>query len=152
MRENGEHAAESEDATVAKTWQQKYDNGKDPFVTMLDAPYGGIPVGGRLFIASPTLIDQTIRKVRRGRTQSVAAMRDALAREHHADATCPLTTGIFLRIVAERALDQLRDGAAMSRITPFWRVIEPASPLARKLSCGAQFIRDRRADELLPAY
>jgi hypothetical protein len=31
--------------------------------------------------------------------------------------------------------------------TPFWRVIAPDSPLARKLSCGPDFIRYRRALE-----
>jgi hypothetical protein len=137
---------------MSKTWQQKYDNGKAPHVTMLDAPFAGIPEGGRLFIASPALIDDAIRKVKHGRTLSVEQLREGLAKSHFADATCPLTTGIFLRIVAERALEQLTNGAAPSEVTPFWRVIDPDSSLAHKLSCGPSFIERQRDLELLPSH
>ena len=137
---------------MTKTWQQKYDNGKAPHVTMLDAPFAGIPEGGRLFIASPTLIDEAIRKVKYGRTQSVEQLRDSLATSHFADATCPLTTGIFLLIVAERALEQLKEGAAPSQVTPFWRVVDPECSLAHKLSCGPSFLERQRDLELLPSH
>jgi hypothetical protein len=108
-------------------------------------PFAGIPVGGRLFIASPALIDDAMHAVPRGRTLSVDQLRATLARTHFADATCPLTTGIFLRIVAERALEQRAEGASDEEIAPFWRVIDPDSTLAQKLSCGAEFIRQQRA-------
>ena len=31
--------------------------------------------------------------------------------------------------------------------TPFWRVVDPKSNLAKKLGCGSKFIRDMRALE-----
>lgn len=59
----------------------------------------------------------------------------------------PLTTGIFLRIVAEAAWEQLQAGKSRSEVAPFWRVIDPDSKAARKLPCGAEFIvRQRRIE------
>ena len=42
-----------------------------------------------------------------------------LAHWHNADVTCPLVTGIFLRIVAEAAEEERLAGK--SAITPYWR-------------------------------
>jgi hypothetical protein len=88
------------------------------------------------------LLDERIRAIPAGRTHNPVALRADLARENGAVATCPTSTAIFLRIVAERALERLGDDP-----TPFWRVIAPDSLLARKLSCGPDFIRHRRALE-----
>ncbi len=126
---------------MPKSWDQKYHGAKPPHVAVLDKPYAGLRPGQRLFIASPALLDASIRAIPSGQAMEVAALRMSLAREHGADATCPTSTAIFLRIVAERALEARDDPA------PFWRVIAPDSPLARKLSCGPDLIRHRRALE-----
>jgi hypothetical protein len=132
---------------VRKTWQEKFDSGKAPHVSVIDRAFAGVPAGGRLFIASPSLIDAAVRRVPRGHTRSVESIRTELAVAHAADATCPLTTGIFLRIVAERALAQLAHGSSATQVTPFWRVIDPDSALAGKLSCGPALIRRHRDAE-----
>jgi hypothetical protein len=74
-------------------------------------------------------------------------MRDALAKRHTADATCPVSTAIFLRVLAEAAFESLQAGAPLDAITPFWRVVDPGSPLARKLACGDDFLRAQRERE-----
>jgi hypothetical protein len=127
---------------MPKSWDEKYRGAKPPHVTVLAKPFAGVSAGERLFIASPALLDERIRAVPAGRTRDPVALRADLARENGAVATCPTSTAIFLRIVAERALERLGDDP-----TPFWRVIAPDSPLARKLSCGPDFIRHRRALE-----
>lgn len=76
-----------------------------------------------------------------------ADLRAALADEHGADATCPVSTAIFLRIVAEAALERIGEGAPVAEVTPFWRVVAPGSKLAAKLSCGNEFLRLRRQME-----
>ena len=73
-------------------------------------------------------------------------MRKDIALAHNADVTCPVTTGIFLRIVAEFAYEQLKEGK--TNITPFWRVVNPRSDLAKKLACGPTFIQEMRALEI----
>ncbi|OYQ37614.1 hypothetical protein CHU95_00870 [Niveispirillum lacus] len=74
-------------------------------------------------------------------------LRQQLARQHGADATCPVSTAIFLRIVAEAALERLGQGVPMSAITPFWRVIAQRTTLSAKLSCGDDFISLQREME-----
>ena len=132
---------------MAKSWAQKLDGAKAPHVVVLDKPYAGVPAGARLFIASPHLIRDYVRAIPPGQTRTVAEMRRHLADVHDADATCPTSSGIFARIVAEAALDQLRAGADRSAITPFWRLVDPSSPLALRLSCGPEFVAEARAAE-----
>ncbi|MFY8162506.1 MAG: hypothetical protein ACOVNU_14320 [Candidatus Kapaibacteriota bacterium] len=60
--------------------------------------------------------------------------------EHNADYTCPVTTGIFLRIVAEANYEKLQNGQSIEEITPFWRMIEPNTSLAKKLTFGQELL------------
>ncbi len=126
-----------------KTWQQKFDNGKLPQVKIIDKPFGGFPAGTSMYISTPAEIDRFINQLKLGESLSVAEMRDQLASSNNTDFTCALTTGIFLRIVAERAYEQYVSGESPS-ITPFWRVLDPSSKLAAKLTFDKQFIVDMR--------
>ena len=133
---------------MAKSWQEKFETAPAPTVSVLTAPTAGLKSGQRLYIASPEIIDQELRKIRRGRTRTIKELRARLAKENDADGTCPLTTGIFLRIVAERGLEKLKEGGSVTRIAPFWRAIEAGSGLSLRLTCGPDFIREqRRAEE-----
>lgn len=127
---------------MPNTWDQKYHGARPAHVAVLDKPFAGLRAGQRLFIATPALLEARIRAIPAGTTKGVATLRSELAREHGADATCPTSTAVFLRIVAERALERMAEDPA-----PFWRLIGPETPLARKLSCGADLIRHHRAME-----
>jgi hypothetical protein len=72
-------------------------------------------------------------------------MRQELAKLHGADATCPVSTAIFLRTVAEAAWDEIESGVPTSEVAPFWRVVDPKSPLAKKLRAGGAWIEQQRA-------
>jgi hypothetical protein len=74
-------------------------------------------------------------------------MRNELAAAHGADISCPISTSIFARIAAEAAIEDTAVGVPLSDVTPFWRVIEEDGTVAKKLSCGPDFIRSRRAAE-----
>ena len=78
--------------------------------------------GRRVLVPTPLLVDAEIRKVRKGKLVTVNQIRDKLARDFRAEATCPMTTGIFLRIISEAAEEDLRNGK--KRITPYWRVLK----------------------------
>jgi hypothetical protein len=54
---------------------------------------------------------------------------------------------MFIRIVAEAALETSSKGGATADMVPFWRVVEADSPMARKISCGPAFIRRMREAE-----
>lgn len=74
-------------------------------------------------------------------------MRNELARRNDAVATCPVTTAIYLKVVAEVALDDMAQGKPSDAVVPFWRVIEPGSKIAQRLSCDDRVIADLRAIE-----
>jgi hypothetical protein len=118
---------------------------------VLEADFAGVPAGHTLFVATPGLLADRVLAIPAGETLEVRTLRDALARAHGADASCPVTTALFLRIVAEAAWDDLRDGTPPEQVIPFWRVIDPASPVAARLRCGPDWIRDRRKAEAAAA-
>lgn len=93
-----------------------------------------------MLIATPKVFEDYLMKIKEGKSKTLKEMRQDLAKKFSADHTCPLTTGIFLRIVAEANFERLHNGVPIEKIAPFWRVIEPNSSLAKKLSFGQEFI------------
>jgi hypothetical protein len=54
---------------------------------------------------------------------------------------------MFIRIAAEAAREKLDAGASPSDVTPFWRVIAPRSPLAKKMLLDDAWLAERLAEE-----
>jgi len=120
---------------VPKSWVEKRDGHKNQsHVTWLAAKFAGIPQGSKLLISCPQEIDAFIRALPEASQIPPAQMRQTLADVHKADATCPVSTGIFLRIVCEAALEERASGKGIEDITPFWRIDLNGSTTAKKLS------------------
>lgn len=132
---------------IKQTWQQKLHGCKAPHVKTLDKKFADIPQGAKMLISSPLEIEQAIWQIAYGEFINSKTLRQQLAKQYHADATCPVTTGIFLRIVAEAALEALNQGTPLINICPFWRVIESNSALAQKLSCGSLWVEQQIRSE-----
>jgi hypothetical protein len=113
-----------------KTWREKLEVEQEPKV--VDDPRGR----GKMLIPVPLDVDALIRRVERGKLVTDKQIRGKLARNFHADLTCPMTTGIFIRIVAEAAEEDLRNG--MEEITPYWRVIKADGSLNEKFPSGVE--------------
>jgi hypothetical protein len=137
-------------AAKKKTWKEKLVSAKPAHVTVLEKAFGGVPAGAKLAISDPQDIAKLLAKTKPGETLSVTDLRAKIAKQMKADAACPVSTSIFLRIVAEAALEDLDAGAPADKVTPFWRAIDPNTPLAEKLSCGAAGLkRLRKADGIV---
>ena len=134
---------------MAKSWQEKFDSGGDPQVKIVDKKFADMPIGTTMLNATPKVIDDYVREIPEGVEVSWATLRKDLAAEFDAEMTCPVTTSIFLRIASELALEKYRNGKPLDEITPFWRVIHSKMPIAKKLSCGIEFIKERRIAESL---
>jgi alkylated DNA nucleotide flippase Atl1 len=91
---------------------------------------------GMMLIPTALEVDAMIRKIPRGEVSTLAQVRKRLARWHNVDVTCPLVTGIFLRIVAEAAEEDRRSGKA--EVTPYWRVVRDYGRLNAKFPGGAE--------------
>jgi len=125
---------------IKKSWLDKLNENKEPKIKRIDIDFADIPAGSTMFIATPKLIDQYIKKIGVGKRINIKTLRKDLALAHNVDYTCPVTTGIFLRIVAEANYEKLQQGERLEEITPFWRAIEPNSALAKKLTFGQEFL------------
>jgi hypothetical protein len=125
---------------IKKSWLDKLNENKEPKIKRIEIDFADIPSGSMMFIATPKLIDEYIQEIGVGKRINIKTLRKDLAIAHNADYTCPVTTGIFLRVVAEANYEKLQQGKHVEEITPFWRVIEPNSALAKKLTFGQDFL------------
>lgn len=132
---------------MKKTWIQKRDSDKKGQVKILNKKFADMPEGCRMFIATPKIIETYLRLIPLGTSVELSTMRKDLALSKDAEMTCPVTTGIFLRVVSEAALEELALGKTIDEVTPFWRVVKAESKLADKLNCDISFIHEQRALE-----
>lgn len=128
-------------------WRKRFDTVKAPHNVMLSTDFAGIGSGTLMHIASPGAIANYCARVPAGETRTIERMRHELARAAQAEATCPVTTAIYLRIVAEAALMDMAEGRAVAEVVPFWRVVAPDSKVAGRLSCERDFIAQLRRAE-----
>ena len=133
--------------TGMKSWTEKLQADKQPIKKHIDKAFAGMPAGCLMYISTPQEIDAYVNAIPHGKQVNAAKIRADLAHKNGADHTCPVTTGIFLRIVAEAAFEALNDNQKVDQITPFWRAIEVGSPLAKKLTCGQQLLVDLQQSE-----
>lgn len=121
-------------------WRKRFGAAKDPHVVMLPADFAGVKAGNTMLISSPGEIANYVARIPRGETRTLDRLRNELARKAGAQSMCPVTTAIYLRVVAEVALQDLSEGKALDQVVPFRRVVLPGSKIAQKLSCGPDHI------------
>ncbi len=131
-----------------KSWIDKMKQDHS-VVKVLDKDFADMKAGSIMYISNPRTIDSYIRSIPKGKSVDIKTMRKDLAIEHDAEVTCPVTTGIFLRIVAEAANEQLQQGKSLNKITPIWRVINPKMTISKKLTFGTKLIAEQRKKEKL---
>lgn len=133
----------------AASWNTKMSKARAPKRVRLEADFAGIKAGNMLFVGTPAILEDYVRSVPRGEVRTIERMRREIARRHRCDAMCPVSTAIFLRMVAEAAWEQIESGADTNDVAPFWRVIEPESTLAKKLRADSRWIALQREQEAL---
>ncbi|QPB23837.1 hypothetical protein [Rhizobium sp. 007] len=89
----------------------------------------------RMLIPSETMIADELWAAPPGCISDLAAIRRVLAAKYGADACCPVTV--------RRHLVQM----SRSDTAPFWRVIDPDRPFARRVVGGPERIRKKLTDE-----
>ena len=133
---------------MAQTAIERLNKAKSPKVVILEKDFAGIRAGNRMFVATPKIVDEFINKMPYGRFITMPELRADLAIEYDCDATCPVSTAIFLRVVAEAALEHLEQGAKTAGITPFWRVVAPGDKVSARLPIDQKWLEARRQEEL----
>lgn len=115
-------------------------------VTM-DKAWAGMQPGQTMLVATPMMVDAYIRSLPVGASRTLPELRAELAHREGCDATCPMSTSIFVRMSAEAALEDLADGKAVSEIAPFWRVMTSRDKIAKKLALDPAWIDEQRSLE-----
>ncbi len=119
-----------------KTWREKLEKELEPKVVDVPPKMAKRFGTGKMLIPTPLLVDALIRKVETGKLVTIGEIRERLAKDFKVDSTCPLTTGIFVRIAAETAEEDLSRG--VTEITPYWRVIRDDGSLNERFPGGVE--------------
>ena len=121
--------------TSRTSWRAKLEKAQEPKVVRIPPKMSRFGEGTML-IPTPMLVDEMVRQVPRGKLITSRELRRKLAADFAANTTCPLTTGIFLRIAAEAAEEDRAHGKR--RLTPYWRVVKDDGGLNPKYPGGVQ--------------
>lgn len=114
---------------ASKSWRQKIEQAPPPKIEHIKGPVKGPWLEGSLLISSPKEIETLLFSVPQGHVVSISAIRAYLAQKHNTVQTCPLTTGIFLRIIAECVLEE---DQTLQKGAPWWRVVRDDGSLIEK--------------------
>jgi hypothetical protein len=117
-----------------KSWREKLE--KEPKIVDIPSKMRKRFGTGKMLIPSPLDVDALIRKVKKGKLVTQDEIRKRLARDFKVNVTCPITTGIFVRIASEAAEEDRR--AEKKRITPYWRVLKADCRLNEKFPGGVR--------------
>jgi len=119
-----------------KTWRQKLENPVPGLPKVCEVPDKWVKMmGGRqILVPTPMMVDEYVRTVPRRKLVTAGQIRRRLAGPFKADSTCPMTTGIFIRIISEAAEEDRQAGK--KAITPYWRVIKDDGSLNPKFPGG----------------
>jgi alkylated DNA nucleotide flippase Atl1 len=120
-----------------KTWQEKLAHEKDlPKVIELTDKEAQRWGGKTLVVPRPRDVDAFMKKVPKGKLITIAELRQKVAKQHAAEAGCPITCGIFAWIAAHAAEEAAGEGK--KKITPWWRTLKTGGELNPKYPGGLE--------------
>jgi hypothetical protein len=125
-------------ARTRKSWREKLENPVAGLPKVCEVPDKWVKTmgGRRILVPTPRMVDDYVRTVPERKLITVGQIRRKLAEPFQADSTCPMTTGIFLRIISEAAEEDRRAGR--EPITPYWRVVKDDGGLNAKFPGGVE--------------
>ncbi|MER9850814.1 hypothetical protein NKJ55_26445 [Mesorhizobium sp. M0106] len=131
-----------------KSWNDRLNTLGINGITPSPRTIGDVVEGQPMLVPTARQVHAFIRSIPEGMDMNIRALRTALAIEHGAEMTCPVTIGYHLRTVAEAANEDLERGMALGDVAPFWRVVDASTPTTKKLSFGAAFVAQRKREGL----
>ncbi len=128
-------AKEKQKMTSKTSWRDKVNKPLEPQIK--EAPESMARWGtGKMLIATPLLVEEVVKNIPEGTVVCGKDIRNELAKDFDAEFTCPLTTGIFLRLVSEAAEEDRANGR--TDIAPYWRVVKDDGSLNSKFPGGEE--------------
>ncbi len=129
-----------------KSWREKLAGPKDlPKVIEIGKNLAKAWGKGTVVVPAPKEVDEIMRKVPKGRLITINQIRKRLAKRHRATIGCPITTGLFARIAAEAAEEDMKSGSKQA--TPYWRTLKERGVINEKYPGGIKVQRMRLEKE-----
>ena len=129
-------------------WIEKFNKPYKEKIKKLTLNFADIKKGETMLVSSPSSIAKFIKKIPKGKKKTVIEMRDTLAKKAKVNKTCPVSTGIFLRIAIEASLEEQRKKKLKKPNLPFWRIIDEKTAVAKKLSISKKLLNTYINQEL----
>lgn len=125
---------------MKKSWREKLEQEREAKiveVTPKMAGRFGVQAGQKMVIPRPKDVEMLVREVKKGQLITPVLLRKRLAQTYQVDVACPLTTGIFLWMVANAAFEDITMlRATQETVTPYWRVVNNDGTLYPKFPGG----------------
>jgi alkylated DNA nucleotide flippase Atl1 len=121
----------------SKSFREKLDDSKNlPKVVKITGKMSKTWGTGTIVIPKPKEVDEIMKKVPIGKLITINQIREKLAKKHKATIGCPICTGIFARIAAGAAEEDMKDGK--KDITPYWRTLKEGGVINEKYPGGVE--------------
>jgi len=120
-----------------KSWREKVNNHRAPEITEGPEIWAKKFDGNKMLISSPAVIESKVKEIPKGMILTTPELREMMAKEHGANFSCPMTTGIFLRMVAEANEEDLQKDSH-TEMAPYWRVVGEKGELNPKFPGGME--------------
>lgn len=119
-----------------KTWLQKLEEDKTPQIEKLEGEGAKRWGGESMVITSPKIIAEIIKSIPKGKIADMKFIRSCQAQQYNTETACPLTSGIFLRIISEAVEEEKIKGNDLH--IPYWRVVKDDGSLNPKFPGGPE--------------
>lgn len=119
-----------------KNWKEKVEKEQAATFAAIPPIWENKMGVGQMVIVSPKIMYNAILQIPKGSLVLQDELRLKFAKDYKVQHTCPMTTGIFLRIAAEAAEEYREEG--VKKIAPYWRVIKENGMLNEKFPGGIE--------------
>ena len=128
------------------TWREKLEHEHPNHGKIVDCPeiWAKGKEGATMLIPVPMNIDKLVRMIPKGNIADMSNIRNRLASDAGTDIACPMTTGIFLKLVAETSEE---DRVNELDCAPFWRLLKDGGKLNPKFPGGVELHANRLIEE-----
>lgn len=136
--------------TTTTTWAERLAASNDVDIRPVAEGRRGMTAGKLMLYPSAQMVNDAIRAIPEGESVTPRELRTRLAEQYDVTYTCPVTTTMMLRVVAEAANEAHANGAPLAELTPVWRVLDRSAPALRKLTFDPDWVLAARDREGLP--
>ncbi len=121
-------------------WKEKMEKKDLPKIVEVPEKWKKIYGEGKMVIPAPKEVMKIMEKIPKGKVITVKEIREILAKKHGVNIACPLTTGIFIWIVANMAEEEKKN-------IPYWRTLKSNGQLNEKYPGGVDKQREKLEEE-----